>query len=155
MRGAGPRQSVALRSSFVEKQIMNFSFQGDSAGKLILRLTVGILMLFHGVSKILNPASLDFIGKQLASAGLPALIAYGAYVGEVAAPLMIILGIFARIGGLIVAVNMIFAIWLVHTHELLSMTKNGGWALELQGFYLFCGLAILFLGSGKLAVKPD
>jgi putative oxidoreductase len=139
----------------MEKKIMNFSFQGDSAGKLILRLTVGILMLFHGVSKVLNPGSLEPIGKQLASIGLPTFIAYGVYFGEVIAPLMIIFGVFSRIGGLIVTVNMIFAIVLVHTAQLLTMSKSGGWALELQGFYLFCGLAIFFLGSGKLAAKPD
>jgi putative oxidoreductase len=134
---------------------MNFSFQGDSAGKLILRLTVGILILFHGVSKILNPGSLEPIGRQLAHIGLPGFIAYGVYFGEVIAPLMIIFGVFSRIGGLIVTVNMIFAIVLVHTAQLLTLSKTGGWALELQGFYLFCGLAIFFLGSGKLAAKPD
>ncbi len=134
---------------------MNFSFQGDAAGKLILRLTVGILILFHGVSKILHPDVLDMISKQLATAGLPAVVAYGVYFGEVVAPLMIVFGIFARIGGLIVTVNMIFAIWLVHTSQLLTMSKTGGWALELQGFYLLCGLAIFFLGSGKFGAKPD
>jgi putative oxidoreductase len=50
---------------------------------------------------------------------------------------------------------MIFAIFLVHSHQLLMLTKQGGWQLELQGFYLFCGLALAFLGSGKIAVKPD
>jgi len=25
----------------------------------------------------------------------------------------------------------------------------------LQGFYLFCGLAIYFLGSGRFAARPD
>jgi putative oxidoreductase len=134
---------------------MNYPFQGDAAGKLILRLTVGVLILFHGVAKILHPAALDFISKQLAGAGLPAAIAYLVYFGEVVAPLMIVLGIFARIGGLIVTVNMIVAILLVHTGDLLAISKTGGWALELQGFYLFCGLAIFFLGSGKFAVKPD
>ena len=134
---------------------MNFSFQGDAVGKLILRLTVGGLILFHGVSKILHPESLGMITKQLQNAGLPGAVAYGVYVGEVVAPLMIILGIFSRIGGLVVAVNMLFAIWLVHTSQLFTMSKTGGWALELQGFYLVCGLAIFFLGSGKLAIKPD
>ena len=134
---------------------MNFSFQGDSAGKLILRLTVGILILFHGVAKVLNPAALEPISKNLASMGLPTFIAYGVYFGEVIAPLMIVFGVFSRIGGLLVTVNMIFAILLVHTAQLLTLSKTGGWALELQGFYLFCGLAIFFLGSGKLAAKPD
>ena len=134
---------------------MNYPFQNDAVGKLILRLTLGVLILFHGVSKILNPGYLDFIGKQLASIGLPAAIAYGVYFGEVLAPLMIILGVFSRVGGLLVVVNMVFAMVLAHSDQLLTLSKSGGWALELQGFYLFCGIAIFFLGSGRIAIKPD
>ena len=129
--------------------------KNDAAGKLILRLTVGILMLFHGVAKVLHPGSLDFIGGALAGAGLPEALAYGVYVGEIIAPLMIILGIQARMGGLIIVINMVFAILLVHTGDLFSLTEHGGWRLELQGFYLFGGLAILLLGSGRLALRPD
>lgn len=134
---------------------MRHPSQNDALGKLVLRLTVGILILFHGVSKILNPGSLDFISKQLASINLPQALAYGVYVGEVIAPLMIILGIFSRLGGLLVFGNMVFALILVHRSQLFTLTDNGGWALELQGFYLFSGLAILFLGSGRMAIRPD
>ena len=135
---------------------MKYPFQSDDAGKLILRLTVGGLILFHGVSKLLNPmGALGMISGQLSTVGLPVFIAYGVYIGEVLAPLMLILGFFTRIGGLLVVGNMIFAVVLVHTSQLFTMSKTGGWALELQGFYLFCGLAIYFLGSGKFAVNPD
>ena len=134
---------------------MNYPFQNDAVGKLILRLTLGVLILFHGVSKILNPGYLDSIGKQLASIGLPAAIAYGVYFGEVLAPLMIIWGVFARVGGLLVVVNMVFALMLAHRDQLLTLSRSGGWALELQGFYLFCGIAVFFLGSGRMAIKPD
>ena len=127
----------------------------DAVGKLILRLTLGLLMLFHGVAKLLHPGSLEFINSQLTQLGLPTALAYGVYVGEILAPLMIILGVFARYGGLIVMINMIFAIVLVHTGDLLALSDHGGWRLELQGFYLFCGLAIVFLGSGRMAVRPD
>lgn len=129
--------------------------KNDALGKLILRLTVGILMLFHGAGKILHPGSLDFIGGLLTSAGLPSALAYAVYVGEVIAPLMIIFGILCRLGGLVIAVNMLFAIFLAHGSDLFSLTEHGGWRLELQGFYLFGGLAIMFLGSGRMAVKPD
>jgi len=129
--------------------------RNDAAGKLVLRLTVGILMLFHGVAKVLHPGTLDFIGSGLAGAGLPAVLAYGVYLGEIIAPLMIILGVQARMGGLIVVVNMVFAIFLMHTGDLFSLTEHGGWRLELQGFYLFGGLAVMFLGSGRMAIKPD
>lgn len=135
---------------------MNIPFQGDALGKLVLRLTLGLLILLHGIAKVMNPArTLDSTGGLLAAAGLPTFLAYGVFVGEVLAPIFIILGIYSRIGGLIVVVNMIFAVLLAHATQLFSFTKTGGWALELQGFYLLTGLALFFLGSGKIAVKPD
>ncbi|SDH77220.1 putative oxidoreductase [Nitrosomonas sp. Nm132] len=134
---------------------MSLPFQSDALGKLTLRLTVGILMLFHGVHKIFNPSSLDFISKQLANVDLPQGLAYGVYLGEVIAPLMIILGVFARFGGLLVFSNMIFAIVLAHRSQLLTLTDTGGYTLELQIFFLLTGLAVFFLGSGRIAVKPD
>ena len=134
---------------------MSNLFHNDAMGKFILRMTVGLFMLFHGVAKIIHPGSLEFIGNSLSSMGLPSAIAYGVYVGEIIAPLMVILGFHCRIGGVIIVVNMIFAIMLVHSGDLFSLTKHGGWALELQGFYLFGGLAIALLGSGRFAIKPD
>ena len=127
----------------------------DAIGKLLLRLTVGGLMLFHGVAKMLHPDALGFISKMLEGAGLPGDLAYGVYVGEIIAPLMIVLGIYCRLGGLVVAVNMLVAIWLAHSGDIFSLGEHGGWALELQGFYLFCSLALVFLGSGRYAIKPD
>ena len=127
----------------------------DPMGKLLLRLTVGGLMMFHGIAKIIHPGTLEFIGNSLHGFGLPAFIAYGVYAGEVLAPLMIILGFHARIGGLIVVANMVFAVLLVHMGDIFSLTPHGGWAIELQAFYLLGGLAIALLGSGRLAVRPD
>ncbi len=134
---------------------MNNILQNDALGKLILRLSAGILMLFHGVAKVLHPESLGFIRSLLEGVDLPAALAYGVYVGEIIAPLMVILGIYSRIGGLIMAVNMVFAIWLAHSADIFSLTAHGGWAMELQGLYFFSSLAIIFLGSGRYAVKPD
>lgn len=135
---------------------MNILFQSDAWGKLVLRLTLGSLLLFHGISKVMNPArTLESMNGLLTAAGLPTFLAYGVFVGEVLAPILIILGIYSRIGGLLVVINMIFALLLAHTTQLFTITKTGGWALELQGFYLLTGLALLFLGSGRIAVKPD
>lgn len=135
---------------------MNIPFQSDALGKLILRLTLGLLLLLHGIAKLTNPArTLDSMSGMLTAAGLPTFLAYGVFVGEVLAPIFIILGIYSRIGGLIVVINMVVAVQLAHTTQLFSLTKTGGWALELQGFYLLSGLALFFLGSGRVAVKPD
>ena len=136
-------------------KIMTELLKNDAAGKLVLRLCVGGLMLFHGISKLTNPGSVDFIGSKLAETGLPEALAYGVYVGEIIAPLMIIIGILCRAGAALIVVNMLFAIFLVHTGDIFALTDHGGWRLELQGFYLFGSLALFFLGSGKYAWKPD
>ena len=134
---------------------MNLTSLNDDTGKLVLRLTVAGLMLFHGVAKVLHPGSLDFIGGMLGGYGLPSILAYGVYVGEVVAPLMVIVGYRARVGALLMAVNMLFAIVLAHSGDLFSMSEHGGWSVELQMFYLLTAIAVMFLGSGRHAVKPD
>ncbi len=134
---------------------MSLNSLDTDTGKLVVRLCVGGLMLFHGVAKIMHPGSLDFIGGMLSGYGLPAVLAYGVYVGEVVAPLMIIVGFKARIGGVIVAVNMLFAIVLAHTGDFFSLSEHGGWMIELQVFYLLSAVAVVFLGSGRQAIKPD
>ena len=120
---------------------MRNPFHSDALGKLILRLTVGILILLHGTFKILHPDSLDFISKQLAGINLPPALVYGVYVGEVVAPLMIILGVFSRLGGLLIFGNMIFALVLAHRSQLFTLTANGGWELD-------------FRRSHELAISP-
>lgn len=112
-------------------------------------------MLFHGIAKIMHPGSLDFIAGMLAGYGLPSVLAYGVYVGEVLAPLMVIAGYRARIGGLLMVVNMLFALVLAHSGDFFSLSEHGGWSVELQMFYLLSALAVVFLGSGRYAIKPD
>ena len=84
-------------------------FKLDALGKLLLRLTVGILMVFHGIAKLNDPGSIAFIGKQLTAVGFPAFIALGVYVGEIIAPLMLIFGYRTRLASLITALTLIFA----------------------------------------------
>lgn len=131
------------------------ALHNDAVGKLVLRLSVGVLILLHGVAKLLNPGSLSWIGDQVAGHGLPVFLAYGVLIGEVVAPLMAIVGWQTRIAGLLMAANMIVAIFLAHSGELFMLGRSGGWALELQGMFLFGALALVFLGSGRLAVRPD
>lgn len=68
---------------------------------------------------------------------------------------MLIVGIRSRLAGAIVAFDMIMALFLVHTKELFSISEMGGLAIELQLFYLLSSIAIVLLGSGKHAIKPD
>ena len=123
----------------------------DDAGKLILRLTLGILMLLHGIAKI--SGGVDGLEKMVAGAGLPSVLAYGVYVGEVLAPLLVIFGFYARFGAAIIVVNMLFAIFLAHRTDLFLLTRSGGWALELQGFFLFTALALVLMRPGRFGIN--
>ena len=59
-------------------------------GKLVLRLTLGLLMLLHGINKL--HSGVGWIAGELASHNLPGFLAYGVFVGELIAPLMVLLG---------------------------------------------------------------
>lgn len=125
--------------------------RSDDTGKLVLRLALGILILLHGIAKV--GGGVSGIGGMLASHGLPSVLAYGVYVGEIVAPVLLIVGLFTRPAAWIIAINMLVAIWLVHSKELGALGKNGGWALELQGMFLFAAVALGFMGGGRFGLK--
>jgi putative oxidoreductase len=124
--------------------------KSDDTGKLVLRVALGILILLHGIAKV--GKGVDGIGGMLASHGLPAALAYLIYVGEIIAPVLLIVGLFTRPAALIVAINMVVAIWLVHQKDIAALNSQGGWALELQGMFLFAALAISLFGGGRFGL---
>jgi len=125
--------------------------QTEDLGKLLLRLSLGIMILLHGISKIIN--GVGGISGMLERSGMPGELAYLAYVGEVLAPVLLIIGLWTRPAALLVAINMLVAIWLAHMSELFVISeRGGGWALELQGMFLFTAIAIALLGAGSYSV---
>ena len=124
----------------------------ESTGKLILRLALGIMLIMHGIHKLIG--GIDYLDGMLAGAGLPAFLKYGVYIGEVLAPLAVIAGYYARIGAWVIAVNMLFAIALVGAPDMFTLSpKTGGLALELEYFYLFSAIALALIGPGRYAVN--
>jgi putative oxidoreductase len=61
-------------------------------------------------------------------------------------------GLFTRAAAGVVVINMIVALGLVHMADLFALTKQGGWALELQGLYLFGALTVVLLGAGRFSI---
>jgi putative oxidoreductase len=129
---------------------VTFCGMREDLGRLILRLAVGGLLLLHGIAKITH--GIGFLYPMLEAKGLPSIVAYGVYVGEVVAPLLVILGILTRVGGVLIFLNMAMAIFLRHMGDLGSLSESGGWAVELPVLYMLGGLAIFFLGAGKYSV---
>jgi putative oxidoreductase len=123
----------------------------DDIGKLILRLTLGVLILLHGIAKL--RFGLGGIEGLLEAVGMPRWFAYGVLVGEVLAPLLLIAGYYARVGAALVAVTMLFAIGLAHRGDLLALTRTGGWAIELQAMFLAAAIVAMLIGPGRFAVN--
>lgn len=122
-------------------------------GKLLLRLTLGGLILLHGIAKVMDGPA--FVVGLVEKTGLPGSFGYLVYLGEVIAPLLVILGLWTRLGALLIAINMAVAVYLVDMDKLFTRDASGGWALELQGMFFFSALAVALIGSGRYALRPS
>lgn len=119
-------------------------------GKLFLRFGVGGLMLFHGIHKLIN--GFGGIKDLLTKNGFPELLWIGAFVGEIIAPLCILLGFFTRISALLVAVTMVFSIILKYGIAGFELGNTGAPMIELNLLYLFSALALYCVGGGRFAL---
>lgn len=119
--------------------------------KLILRLTLGIMILFHGIHKIIN--GISGVKHLIVNAGLPEFMAYGVYLGEVLMPILILLGLYARIAAVVIAVNMLVAIYLAYGSVFFELTKHGAPIFELPFLYFILSVLLALLGSGKYGVN--
>lgn len=115
---------------------------------LVLRVVLGIIMLYHGWPKLTNLGGTieGFTGMGIP---LPALSAIFATVAEVGGGLLLLAGAFTDVAGLLVAIDMLGAILFVHAKNGFAVDKGGfEWPLAL----LTMALAIAFAGPGRYAV---
>lgn len=122
----------------------------DDIAKLLLRLVLGVLILLHGWAKVRN--GIGGIEAMLVMRGIPAFLAWGVYIGEVIAPLLLIAGLYTRMAAALVFINMLVAVALAHTGHFGLFTASGGWRLELQAMFAMASLVVLMLGAGRYAV---
>ena len=118
------------------------------AGLLLLRFGVGGLLLFHGIYKITH--GVGWIAGPLGGVGLPPWVAYGVYVGEVIAPVLLILGLWTRLAGLLIAFDLFMAIFLARRGDIAKINEMGGaWAIEVELLFLVGGLTLALTGGGR------
>lgn len=134
--------------NFVEVYNRNF-MKNTNLGLLILRLSLGIMMLLHGIAKF---SGISYIQGKLLEKGLPEVLGYGVFIGEVIAPLLLIVGYRTRFAALILLINCVGIIYL-GGYSVFGLTQYGGWAAELPGLFLFGALALIFTGGGKYSIS--
>lgn len=132
---------------------VNKTLTHDDFGKLLLRLAVGGLMLFHGLHKLFG--GVGFISGMLVEKGLPGFIAYGVLIGEVVAPVLIVLGILTRPAALVLAFTMIVAWLMVGTGKTFALDAVGAWAIESLVYFFIGALAVAFMGAGRYSLARD
>ena len=116
----------------------------------ILRVSLGIMLLSHGLLKVLVftiPGTVGFF----ASIGLPASVAYLTIFGELAAGIALILGTYTRLVALLALPILLGATWAHSGNGWLFSNPNGGWEFPL--YLSVNSLALIFLGNGTLALK--
>ncbi|HEX2667190.1 MAG TPA: DoxX family protein [Gammaproteobacteria bacterium] len=119
---------------------------GEDAGKLLLRVLVGGLLILHGFHKLVSgPGD---IAHLLAAHGVPGFLAVGVYLGEVVGPLLMLIGVYTRIGALLVIANMVVAVLVTRGSHLFGLNEYGGLGIELEVFYGVGALCVAMLGAG-------
>jgi putative oxidoreductase len=122
-------------------------------GVLLLRVSLGILFIPHGLPKLKNPAGLAGLITQLHMPA-PTLFAWVVALLEVVGAAMLIAGLLTRLVGLGLAIEMLVAILGVKigmAHAPFTSTRQTpGW--EFEFILLAAALALVFLGSGKYGI---
>jgi putative oxidoreductase len=134
----------------------------DDLGKLVVRLVVGILIVFHGLALATGDMG---IPNNLVRWGLPASLMWLGFLVEFGGGLMMVLGAYARLGGLLLGIFMVIAIIMAHAglmgsqnHLFLVANNPAGnhwdhYFLETQMFYLLGGFAVALLGAGRYGLN--
>ena len=118
------------------------------AALLVIRVVLGIIMLYHGWPKLTN-----FGGTIEAFTGMgvpiPPLAATFATVAEVGGGLLLLLGVLTDVAGLFVAIDMLGAITFVHAKNGFAVMDGGvEWPLAL----LAMALGVALAGPGRFSV---
>lgn len=130
-------------------------FKSNDLALLVLRIAVGGLLLLHGIAKLRSgfDAGLEGIEGMLNAKGLPESLAIGVYVGEVIAPLLLLVGWIVRIAAGTVAFNMLLSIWLAYGSAAFQLNQHGGLEVELNVLYLAGALALMLAGGGRFVLR--
>ena len=123
----------------------------EDLGRLTLRLAIGGMMLLHGLNKLSH--GVTGIANKLAARGVPTFVSLGVYVGEVLAPMLLLIGIATRPSGAVLAFNMVIAIWMSHMADITRRAATGGWGIEVPMLYMLGGIAIACLGAGRFSLS--
>lgn len=115
-------------------------------GRLIIRLGVGLIFIYHGWGKVEHMQNAIGFFNTL---GLAAFFAYLVAFVELVGGVALVLGVFTGLAGSLLAIDMLFAIIFFKW----AMVKQMGFgAMEFEFVLLVASLGLGMLGAGKYAL---
>lgn len=127
----------------------------ENNGLLILRLTIGLVLLMAGLQKIFTLNQMDEYAEAITLLKLPANAVYAFIPFEIIAPIMLILGVFSRVVAGLIVIYLFISVFMLQFEFIFMLIPGKGHALESELLLLFTSLAICCLGSGDKAYYPD
>jgi len=115
-------------------------------GLLVLRLTLGAIMIAHGWQKIAGHLH-GFMGA-LSHMGIPAWMAYLVVAAEFGGGILVIVGFLTRFAAFAILIDMLVAILKVHLHN--GLTGQGGFEFPLACATI--SFALIFFGAGPISL---
>ena len=117
---------------------------------LILRCTVGLIFLSHGITRTVTDRVTPF-GVFLDKSGFPGGLywAWGVTLWELAGGALLVLGFQARIASLVFIVQMLFGIWLVHWKSGWFVVGHGFNGMEYSVLIIAACLGVIFTAKAK------
>lgn len=122
----------------------------EQIGKLVLRLGLGSLILFHGAHHLLT--GLEPVRALLEAHKLPVALANAVYLGEIVGPLMIILGLFTRVGAFLIAAEIMLLVLLSGMPQVFAISPDGAYALEVESLFFAAAVSVMLFGAGKISL---
>lgn len=120
----------------------------------LLRCSLGVMFLAHGVGLKLLTFGLPGTAAFFRSVGLPDWLAYATFAAEVVGGLMLVLGVRARIAAAALAPIMLGAVLTVHMDNgWVFSAPGGGW--EYPAYLVVLCVAQALLGDGAFALAPS
>jgi putative oxidoreductase len=123
-------------------------------GVLLLRASMGILFILHGVYLKAFVFGMTGAGKFFATLGLPDWFAWLVMLYETIGGLALIFGIYARWVALFLGVHLLFAAYLGHAGNGWLFTNKGG-GYEFPLFWAIAYFTLTLLGDGAHPLKSD
>ncbi|HZS05723.1 MAG TPA: DoxX family protein [Blastocatellia bacterium] len=131
----------------------------DNVTSLIARITLGVVMLPHGLQKLLGMfggAGFSATMGAFTGSGMPAVAAFMVIMGESFGALGLITGSISRFAAFGVGLIMLGAIFTVHLHNGFFMNWMGSQQGEGFEYHLLAfGLALIVLIKGGGAGSVD